>query len=45
MDRNLDIQKVFEIADDSLQGVLGYHLYIIINGDTSHFLRQLIFYF
>lgn len=29
MDRNLDIQKVFEIADDSLQGVLGYHLYII----------------
>lgn len=29
MDRNLDIQKVFEVADDSLQGVLGYHLYII----------------
>lgn len=29
MGRNLDIQKVFEIADDSLQGVLGYHFYII----------------
>ena len=29
MGRNLDIQKVFEIADDSLLGVLGYHLYIV----------------
>ncbi len=29
MDRNIDIQKVFEIADDSLHGVLGYHLYYI----------------
>lgn len=29
MDRNIDIKKVFEIADDSLQGVLGYHLYVI----------------
>ena len=29
MKRDLDIQKVFETADDSLQGVLGYHLYVI----------------
>ena len=29
MDRNSDIQKVFEIADDSLQGYLGYHFYVI----------------
>ena len=29
MNRNSDIQRVFEIADDSLQGVLGYHLYVI----------------
>ena len=28
MNRDTDIQRVFEIADDSLQGVLGYHLYI-----------------
>ncbi len=28
MKRDTDIQKVFEIADDSLQGVLGYHLYV-----------------
>jgi len=27
MDRNQDIQKVFEIGDDSLQCVLGYHFY------------------
>jgi hypothetical protein len=29
MSRDKDIQHVFEIADDSLQGVLGYHLYVI----------------
>jgi len=29
MKRDSDIQRVFEIADDSLQGVLGYHLYTI----------------
>ena len=29
MDRNSDIQKIFEIADDSLQGYLGYHFYVI----------------
>jgi hypothetical protein len=29
MKRDPDIQKVFEVADDSLQGVLGYHLYTI----------------
>ncbi len=28
MKRDLDIQRVFEIADDSLQGVIGYHLYV-----------------
>lgn len=28
MSRNQDIQKIFEIADDSLQGVLGYHFYV-----------------
>jgi len=28
MKRDPDIQRVFEIADDSLQGVLGYHLYV-----------------
>ena len=28
MDRDMDIQRVFEIADDSLQGVIGYHLYV-----------------
>lgn len=28
MNRNPDIQKVFEIADDSLQGVFGYHLFV-----------------
>lgn len=27
MNRNSEIQKIFEIADDSLQGVLGYHFY------------------
>jgi hypothetical protein len=27
--RDKDIQRVFEIADDSLQGILGYHLYIV----------------
>ncbi|NIN01083.1 MAG: hypothetical protein GTO24_24235 [candidate division Zixibacteria bacterium] len=27
MPRNLDIQRIFEIADDSLQGLLGYYLY------------------
>lgn len=27
--RDKDIQHVFEVADDSLQGVLGYHLYAI----------------
>jgi len=25
MKRDPDIQKVFEVADDSLQGVLGFH--------------------
>ena len=29
MNRDTDIQRVFEIADDSLQGVLGYHYYVI----------------
>lgn len=28
MMRDPDIQRVFETADDSLQGVLGYHLYV-----------------
>jgi hypothetical protein len=27
MSRNPDIQRIFEIADDSLQGLLGYYLY------------------
>lgn len=29
MKRDSDIKEVFEIADDSLQGVLGYHFYVI----------------
>jgi hypothetical protein len=29
MKRDSDIQRVFEIADDSLQGVLGYHFYTV----------------
>ena len=29
MSRNAEIQKIFEIADDSLQGLFGYHLYTI----------------
>ena len=29
MKRDPDIQMAFEVADDSLQGVLGYHLYTI----------------
>ena len=28
MGRDENIQRVFEIADDSLQGVIGYHLYV-----------------
>lgn len=28
MDPNPDIKKTFEIADDSLQGVLGYHFFV-----------------
>ena len=28
MNRDTEIQRIFEIADDSLQGVLGYHLYV-----------------
>jgi len=27
--RNHEIQRIFEIADDSLQGVLGYHYYVM----------------
>lgn len=27
--RNQEIQRIFEIADDSLQGVLGYHFYVM----------------
>ena len=29
MTRNSEIQKIFENADDSLQGVLGYHFYVL----------------
>lgn len=29
MNRDSDIQRIFETADDSLQGVLGYHFYVI----------------
>lgn len=28
MSRNEEILRVFETADDSLQGVLGYHFYV-----------------
>lgn len=28
MDRDLTIQSIFETADDSLHGIIGYHLYI-----------------
>ena len=26
--RDADVQRVFEIADDSLQGIIGYHMYV-----------------
>lgn len=29
MTRDQEIKRAFEIADDSLQGVLGYHLYVV----------------
>ena len=29
MTRDQEIQRIFEIADDSLQGVFGYHFYVI----------------
>jgi len=28
LNRDPDIEKIFEVADDSLQGVLGYHFYV-----------------
>ena len=28
MSRDQEIQQVFEIADDSLQGMIGYHMYV-----------------
>jgi len=31
MDHNPEIKKIFEVADDSLQGVLGYHYYVMAN--------------
>ncbi len=36
MTRDPDIQKIFEIADDSLQGVLGYNLYIMALQKTAN---------
>ena len=44
MGRDKDIQHVFEIADDSLQGVLGYHLYVIaiqLAADTEKVMENL----
>jgi len=35
MPRNLDIQRVFEISDDSLQGLLGYYLYVVNSARCS----------
>jgi hypothetical protein len=29
MPRNIDIQRNFEVADDALQGLLGYYLYVV----------------
>jgi len=42
MSRDPGIQKIFEIADDSLQGVLGYHLYVLAmqKSSNSHILFQ-----
>jgi hypothetical protein len=34
--RDKDIQRVFEIADDSLQGILGYHLYVVAMQSASN---------
>jgi hypothetical protein len=34
--RDKDIQRVFEIADDSLQGILGYHLYVVSMQSASN---------
>ena len=35
--RDKDIQHVFEVADDSLQGILGYHLYVVAMQSASNF--------
>ena len=34
--RDKDIQHIFEIADDSLQGILGYHLYVVAMQSASN---------
>lgn len=34
--RDKDIQRVFEIADDSLQGILGHYLYVLALQSTSN---------
>lgn len=39
MVRNPDIQKIFEIADDSVQGALGYHFYVIALKRSSNILQ------
>lgn len=36
MPRDSDIQNIFEIADDSLQGILGYYLYILAMQKSSN---------
>lgn len=35
MKRNIKIKKIFEICDDSLQGVIGYHLFVISQHNSS----------
>ncbi len=36
MPRNQEIKRIFEIADDSMQGVVGYYLYIEACNKSSH---------
>lgn len=35
MPKNIDIQRIFEIADDSLQGLLGYYMYVTSAGGCA----------
>jgi len=34
--RDKDIQRVFEVADDSLQGILGHYMYVLAMHSASN---------